>query len=291
MVLLALFLFFCAFFFLLFRKFGVSNRKIAWVYSFAFLGMSGCVEYHWGFGTLWQLLNPPESGVNIVHNKDGWVEYEKRYENDKEHGTSTRYYENGSVRSVRTFDHGTEIGKSEVFFKGKEEGKTGPLFILENFDEQGRRHGKWIYMKANGDPNSIHNFRHGKAVGLQTIYHGKWNDPVPRGFLNQKKTEAFFVEGLLDSIQTTWHENGQIRSKEYYVDSYRHGTWKYWDSNGKLIDSDVYEKSICIADCEGTCLSLHSGGTGLNKSTNIKNCEGRLKLHREAGEEIGAFDF
>ena len=291
MVLLFLFLFFWTFIFLLLRKFRVSNRKIAWVYSFALFGMGGCVEYHWGLGTLWQLLVPLESGVNIVHNKEGWVEYETPYQDDMKHGTETRYHENGSVRWVRTYKHGTEIGKSMYFYKGRTEGKNGRLNKYEIFDEQGREQGTWINKKSNGDLLLVKNYRDGKKHGIRTVYHGDSYDPGPPGFLNLKKSESFWAEGLKDSMQTTWHENGQMRSREYYLESYRHGTWRYWDSDGKLTDSDVYERSICIADCEGVCWSNTSAGGSMNSSRQRKYCERRLTDIEHHGEVKGVFDF
>jgi antitoxin component YwqK of YwqJK toxin-antitoxin module len=74
--------------------------------------------------------------------------------------------------------------------------------------------GAWYY-KLNGKPYTGYAF----AVSTQT---------------NMLTYEGYFVEGYLDGTQRYFHDNGQLKSEENFLNNIQHGSCKEWDENGVL---------------------------------------------------------
>ena len=52
---------------------------------------------------------------------------------------------------------------------------------------------------------------------------------------NKIEYEAKFLNGKLDGLSKTWHENGIISSESYYSNGIPHGIWKKFYSNGSIL--------------------------------------------------------
>ena len=53
----------------------------------------------------------------------------------------------------------------------------------------------------------------------------------------QKMEEWTFVNGMQEGLYTSWHENGQCKSKGQKTSGNPVGEWSYWDENGQVLSS------------------------------------------------------
>jgi len=116
---------------------------------------------------------------------------------------------------IETYDDGTP--KRVQYFSGEEEEKVmvketfyyenGNLRVEGEFNESGKKDGKWVYFYEDGK---------------------KWS-------------EGYFYEGLNHKKRTTWHENGVKHYEGTYDKGERVGIWKFYNEQGALTKEIDYD--------------------------------------------------
>jgi antitoxin component YwqK of YwqJK toxin-antitoxin module len=117
----------------------------------------------------------------------------------------TESYEDGKPKRVQYFTPGQENSymAREIFYY-----PNGQKKMEGDYNQNGQKHGKWIYWREDGK---------------------KWS-------------EGYFFEGKDDGLRKTWHENGKKHYEGRYKEGTRIGTWKFWDESGKLVKEIDYDK-------------------------------------------------
>ena len=58
----------------------------------------------------------------------------------------------------------------------------------------------------------------------------------------EKKSEAYYVDGLKEGLYRVWHQNGQIQIKGHYLNGEPTGVWESFDEQGNKISEKKYEE-------------------------------------------------
>lgn len=114
-------------------------------------------------------------------------------------------YPDGSPKRVQYYTPDPENGylAKEVFYY-----ENGHKKLIGYYNQDKKKHGKWIYWREDGK---------------------KWSD-------------GYFYEGKDDKMRRTWHENGGKHYRGRYDKGTRVGTWRFWDENGKMVKEIDYNK-------------------------------------------------
>ena len=113
-------------------------------------------------------------------------------------------YPDGKPKRVQYYTDSPENSylAREIFYYA-----NGQKKMEGNYNEEGKKHGKWIYWREDGT---------------------KWS-------------EGYFYEGKDDGLRKTWHENGARHYEGRYDKGDRIGTWRFWDESGKLVKEIDYD--------------------------------------------------
>jgi antitoxin component YwqK of YwqJK toxin-antitoxin module len=114
-------------------------------------------------------------------------------------------YPDGKPKRVQYFTDTQENSymAKEVFFY-----PNGQKKMEGEYNQDNKKHGRWIYWREDGK---------------------KWS-------------EGYFNEGKDDGMRRTWHENGGKHYEGRYDNGTRIGTWRFWDETGKLVKEIDYDK-------------------------------------------------
>lgn len=95
----------------------------------------------------------------------------------------------------------------------------------------GLLNGFWKSWNNDGHTSVEGQYEHGER-------YGKWIEKYRGG---QIKTNVMYKHGKLNGECTEYHENGQERCNGVYVNNKKVGIWSNWNSDGKLINQQVYD--------------------------------------------------
>ncbi|WP_121666272.1 toxin-antitoxin system YwqK family antitoxin [Mesonia aquimarina] len=103
------------------------------------------------------------------------------------------------------------------------------------FDNQGKRHGKWMKKYEGTDQIRYEGeFKHGQEIGTFKFYKPKSKD-------QPTATKTYFSdkEGILVKFFT---KKGELVSEGMMENKKREGTWKYYFKDGELMMKETYNK-------------------------------------------------
>jgi len=117
----------------------------------------------------------------------------------------TESFPDGSPKRVQYYTPGAENSymAKEIFYY-----QNGQKKLEGHYNQDNKKHGKWIYWREDGK---------------------KWS-------------EGYFFEGKDDGFRKTWHENGTKHYEGKYDKGTRVGIWKFWDESGKMVKEIDYDK-------------------------------------------------
>ncbi len=111
---------------------------------------------------------------------------------------------------------------------------SGSLLAQNDYDEQGRKHGKWEVTTPEGHLDYKGQFRHGTPVGEFRHYY------------QYKKLKTIAVYS--DSAQTVrvqrFYKNGKLQMEGKYVQKEMDSTWRFYNKKGLLVRIEHYDKGV-----------------------------------------------
>ncbi|SHH83109.1 toxin-antitoxin system YwqK family antitoxin [Wenyingzhuangia marina] len=115
-----------------------------------------------------------------------------------------------------------------------------PLFIfaqeINQYDEQGKRHGFWEKRYDSGRVRYSGTFEHGKEVGEFLFYENK--------IINNYPSIRKFFDDKSDTAKVTFYDiYGKKKSEGTMLGKNRIGVWKYYDSQERLILVENYDNN------------------------------------------------
>ncbi len=111
---------------------------------------------------------------------------------------------------------------------------SGTIAAQNEFDEKGRKHGKWEVSTPEGHLKYKGQFHHGTPVGEF------------RHFYPYKKLESVAVYS--DSARVVrvqrYYKNGNLQMEGKYVDKKMDSTWLLYNKKGLLVKQEYYNKGV-----------------------------------------------
>ncbi|MDP3353780.1 MAG: hypothetical protein Q8S44_08575, partial [Flavobacteriaceae bacterium] len=112
---------------------------------------------------------------------------------------------------------------------------------LNQLDEKGNRHGKWMKQYENGSIRYQGEFSHGKEIGVFKFYTEK-NSKTP-DFTKEYNPKTDLVK------VSYFYQDGKLKSQGQMKDKNRIGFWIYYFNDGKTkLSEETYQNSLLNGD-------------------------------------------
>ncbi len=218
----------------------------------------------------WKFYDKNGNLTNIITYKEGIKfgkseEYEdcylskvQEFENGIQIGLEIEYYPDSSnslIKKETPFDTGRRDGIGYLYAKdGRileiityEKGFISKREKINREDEEGLKQGIWKEFYPNGKVKTESRFKDGKLNGYVKEYAVDGNLETAELYIDdQKQSEE---ENHADfEIVYTYYEDGSIKSAlTYNLAGMKDGVSQYFDREGEVIASEIYEKDSLIA--------------------------------------------
>jgi len=198
--------------------------------------------------------NDKKNGYRKSYDKEGKLVAEENFVADLKEGYSNYYYPSGKIKNKIPYINGKEDGFA---FEYSEEGniitlteyKVGFMKSQEKInrrDANSLKQGKWKTFYENGNP-------HFELMYLNDTLNGFSKEYNPDGTLkgiskyNMGVLEKDVPELSALDMRNIYYEDGRIKSVETYKDGLPEGTFKYYDTTGKVTDAKIYKDGVLMA--------------------------------------------
>ena len=115
----------------------------------------------------------------------------------------------------------------------------------------GKKEGVWLEWNEQGALIDSSTFNEGKHVGISM----RWHD-------NGMAKDSLNFNDPGTGLQVSWYDEGHVSSIGRWVQEKKHGLWKYFHKNGKLMATEDY-----MAGKKGSCLCYDEAGVQLDSAT------------------------
>ena len=258
-----------------------------------------------------------KNGPVITYHENGRVKEKGQYEKGKKNGKWRIYNSKGALVLIKTYKLGEvlneqtpdQIIESATYH---DNGRVNEQGLTLN----GQRHGEWKKYDQKGDLVLIAKYENGKIIGKRkpdkveefVEYHS--NGRVKsKGLVKNKKRDGtwkifdnrgkliktvVYADGkminssihndekpkLRDGSAVTYHKNGRIKETGKYSKGKKNGTWKEFDSRGKLLKVKIYNFGKVINEQAPEVIKPF---TSYHNNGRIKE-KGMLKNKKREGE-------
>lgn len=159
---------------------------------------------------------------------NGNLERRIYFTNGKENGQDTTYYENGCIQVIRSHMQGSDHGTWTYFYDSTQR------IAWENNFQIGEKHGKQVYIKANGDTTRLEHFKMGVLDGIKKDYF--------KGNILYK--EVNYKDGVLQGKFTIYNKEGVKLEESNYNLNKKHGVQKFYYDDGVLLRTENWENGV-----------------------------------------------
>ena len=220
-----------------------------------------------------EILNeekPDQITESATYHENGRVKEQGLTRNGKRHGEWKKYDQKGDLLLVAVYELGKVIGKRkpdkvEELIEYHSNGRVKSKGLVKNK----KRDGTWNVFDNRGKLIKTIVYADGKMIN-STIH----NDEKPK---------------LRDGSAVTYHKNGRIKETGKYSKGKKNGTWKEFDTRGKLLKVKIYNFGKVIneqaPEVVKPFVSYHDNGRIKEKGM-IKNKkrEGEWSLYGKNGK-------
>ena len=159
-------------------------------------------------------------------------------------GPAVSYFESGQVKSKLTYRNGTPTGRGQEYFV------TGHLREETDYGNNGRDRKITRYQDVEGQVvQAEEQFRNNRPAGT-------WREFYPNGKA-VRKAETYGPSGRLLGDRLTYFENGQVQSRQPYLNGFMGGIGQEYFASGKLRKETTYVRS----QIQGPFRELREDGT------------------------------
>lgn len=173
-------------------------------------------------------------GTNSYIQKDYFINRQlqevQSYVNGKLHGEQLLYSKAGILLKKNAFKNGV-IVKKETYHKN---GRPYEIYHYKN----GKQHGLCIDYKSSGVKSYEGTYNTGFKEGIFKQYIGT------KGWLYFETT---YKNDIATGPHTTYWRNGNIKHQGEFLNSDRHGVWKFYKMNGILFREITYDRGTQIS--------------------------------------------
>ena len=159
-------------------------------------------------------------------------------------GPATSYFESGQVKSKLTYRNGTPTGHGLEYFE------NGHLREETEYGNNGRDRKITRYQDAEGKVvQAEEQFKNNRPAGT-------WREFYPDGKA-VRKAETYGPSGRLLGDRLTYFENGQVQTRQPYLNGFMGGIGQEFFASGKLRKETTYVRS----QIQGAFRELREDGT------------------------------
>jgi antitoxin component YwqK of YwqJK toxin-antitoxin module len=126
-------------------------------------------------------------------------------------------YDNGILYGKGKLKGDLLVGRVEFYYK------NGNIKSFGDFDDNGKKQGKWTYYYENGQPSGIDYWEKGEQTGEDLTYN-------QHGVLTIK---AYYKNGKLDGEKTKYYSPGHLLSSIMYKEGKEEGKYLTFYANGR----------------------------------------------------------
>ncbi len=146
-----------------------------------------------------------------------------------------------------------------------------PDSAVNQLDEEGKKHGRWIKKDAKGHTVYSGRFEHGVPVDTFRYYTPK----------EKLKALAIHSENSERVRMINYHANGNIQASGIYISKEKDSVWSFYRTNGSLVSKENFSKG----QLNDTARYYYYSGD-LLKKTNFENGvrHGEETLYYENGQ-------
>lgn len=185
-----------------------------------------------------------------VEYPNGKTLYEADFVEGQPVGEMLRYYENGAVRARMFFEASGQRSTTRLYYKNGKLAAEG-LYVNQQKDSV------WTYFSEFDASVRIREpYQEGKLHGVVRSYYAsgeiseelEWKEGVKEGSWKQyfkngtTRLSATYKNGLLEGVYEVFLSNKTIQIRGMYLENRAHGTWRFYDENGKEVYSLEYHK-------------------------------------------------
>ncbi len=180
-------------------------------------------------------LNGQMEGVSYYYNKLGYLEFLYNYKNGIKDGEARQFNKDSIVIALLKYYKGYRIDLERV----------------NRYDNQKKRHGKWIDFFSNGNIQYEYTYFKGVLHGIYREYDITGKKIAEKRYVNGKvfvpKTEDKIV--LKAKVKKSYYPNGKIQFEGAFLKDMPVGIHKEYDANGNLSKVKEYtSQSILLGE-------------------------------------------
>lgn len=157
--------------------------------------------------------------IELLWTKEGEILKKANLKNALYNGEFVSYFENGTISEKGFYEDGFRVGKWYFYYP------NGTIYL------------EIEYKKEPYDPNIfVLNSSFGNENGIYKRYY-------PDGTLEE---EGYYFAGKFHQKRIRYYKNKKIHFISFYSYGKKEGTWKYFDTNQKLIREEIYQDDQLI---------------------------------------------
>lgn len=207
--------------------------------------------------------------------KNKWVETIQKNEIVFKGKLQTIYndYGNNYIEAMGAFDGTNPIGKWDFF------NSDGQLTVNAEFDNDGKRHHKWVWYYTNGTIKETAQYVHGKLEGDNHLFHEN----------SKKYIVSFFKNDALDGVYKVYNEYGALTQKKHFKQGMLHGKYlAYFQVGEELVEFDIDYKNDSIYN---VAKEFYADGTLFQESFYEKGILQQVKKYQFDGNLYSVTDY
>jgi antitoxin component YwqK of YwqJK toxin-antitoxin module len=146
------------------------------------------------------------------------------------------YYQDGKPEYIATYVNGAKNGEYKKWYENG-------LPRIEGFYKDDLENGHWKKYHEKGGlmeegDYSVEEHKVDNKTVKVSLKAGKWTVFFPHGAPSQTMSYKF---GKLNGKMTMYYSTGVVQSECNYVNDLKHGVFKVFDKDGKLVKKEKYE--------------------------------------------------
>lgn len=172
--------------------------------------------------------NKPFSGTCETCHMNGQLERRIKFVNGKEEGIDTTYYKTGCPQVIRSHYLGVENGQWMYFYDSTEYVAWEMNYLM------GKKHGKHIYFKKNGDTTRWENYNNDMLDGTKRTYYPD----------SKIKREVEYKMGVMEGKFKVYNLDGVVIEELNYKQGKKHAECKYFYDDGTPLKNENWNMGV-----------------------------------------------
>lgn len=274
-------------------------------------GEKGVRKGDWNFyyadGTLSETtkyVDDKAHGRSEGYSDNGLMYRKVNYINDEKDGEETNYFYSGQLASIINYKSGKKNGVAK-YYNNKGYLRTVTNYVNDEQDgietiyyDNGKVESAVNYTKdiANGEYKEFYDNGDLKVKGM--ITDGKKTGPWNHYHLgNKTELQETYIKGELDGESISYYENGKLANKKIYRKGELEGKQESYDDDGIVFSETIFEKGrlrdIKFFDKKGNVISNTTSRKG-NATISFYNPDGTLNsegYYTKDGQAEGDFNY